>query len=299
MHDRAFCQIEHQSNIDHTHLAPRRGLPVDMDTALPGSATEHEGGQGPTGEQQPPQHQRQGQQQEQSPSPTRRETRGETSEDERAWKRRWPAGRLAHVEAGATIDLDGPTASRRVANIPPLAPAELLCRYPPRCFIHKVTDNSRYRCIHRRPFSAQVEDGMLVCRDVHVFGPWRGDKTDAERDRTAFRAAYDTGEPALQEAVRLAHGHDRSSHGLVLRAWELEVELRGGAGAGRGGAARLARGVLRGRGFTVQGQWFEGRTKAEEDLMELMRRYWKGTLIGVAAPLAGPAPRHSPQTSMV
>ena len=189
------------------------------------------------------------------------------SELERQWL--WPAGRLANrAPPGQVIDLD----SRE----------EQLCRRePPVSVIHSepvmVCAGTRYRCIHRRPFSCQMEGGMYVVRDVHVLGPWRSEKEAANQDGHAFAAAFHSSrENGLHEALRLAHGDQVTlvSHGFELYAWELEVEMRSNGN-------RLARGFLHGyrslispkHRFIVQGKWVSGRTKGEHELKQMLSKF--------------------------
>jgi hypothetical protein len=181
----------------------------------------------------------------------------------------WPAGRLANsVPQGHVIDLD----SRE---------EEMYRRQPPKGVIHSentmVCAGSRHRCIHRRPFSCQMEGGMHVVRDVHVLGPWRSERLVAEQDARTFVAAFNSSRVSgLHEALRLAHGDQVTlvSGGFELYAWELEVEMRSNGD-------RLARGVLYGyrslkpprHQFIVQGKWADGRTKAERELKQMLSNF--------------------------
>ena len=182
----------------------------------------------------------------------------------------WPAGRFANSlpRPGQVIDLD--------------SQEEQLCsRQPPRTFIHSepvmVLAGSRHRCIHRRPFSCQMENGVYVVRDVHVLGPWRSEKEAADQDVRAFQAAFQSSrENGLHEALRRAHGNRVTlfSRGFELYAWELEVEMRSTG-------SRLARGVLYGYRslvpprvpFIAQGKWVLGRTKGEYELTQMLRKF--------------------------
>jgi hypothetical protein len=182
----------------------------------------------------------------------------------------WPAGRFADSAPapGHVIDLD----SRE---------EQLYCRQPPRTVIHSepvmVLAGTRYRCIHRRPFSCQMENGVYVVRDIHVLGPWRPEREAANQDARTFAAAFHSSrEKGLHGALRLAHRHRVTlfSRGFELCAWELEVEMRSNG-------SRLARGVLYGYRslfpprvrFIVQGKWVIGRTKGEYELNQMLTKF--------------------------
>lgn len=181
----------------------------------------------------------------------------------------WPAGFFANsTPSGHVIDLD----SREEQLYRGLPPASIIASENV-----MVCAGKRYRCIHRRPFSCQLEGGLYVVRDIHVLGPWRSEKKAANQDGRAFEAEFNSArENGLHGALRLAHGDQVTlvSRGFEVYAWELEVEMRSNGN-------RLARGVLYGYRslvpprlrFIVQGKWVIGRTKAEYELNQMLTKF--------------------------
>ena len=204
----------------------------------------------------------------------------------------WRSGQISHPLASHVIDVDIET------------------RQPPRAFVQTERSGTSFRANHRRPFTAQFEDGVFIVRDIHVLGPARATKAEAAVDKVDFQEAYCAGrENALFDVLRRKYASSvqiEFKQGEIsherLYSWEVEVECNSRHG-------RRARGVVRGdnlgarRRFTLQGKWQESRTKAHANLQCMLTAFDYGGVTAITANIAEqigiawPSPRQHIQST--
>ena len=197
------------------------------------------------------------------------ERRSSRSPESKRWKS------LRPVAAACIVDLD-PVHNGADGAAAALAPRK---DWRSRFWVDKFQVAVNYRAIHRRianlgPAQPRITQGLHIDLDLHVFGPARNTREQAEEDGRSLNAAWlAEGEDGLFQQMRrlsddfpagvAARCLDGTAARRAVRGWEVHTKVKQCR-------RRLARAVLRADSVSVIGPWVDSRVTAEKHLGKLL-----------------------------